>query len=144
MGESRWSLPRRRAPNAVLHGAGGEVLLRTPADGDGPLELLVIDRGPGIADVAKALQDGYSTAGTPGTGLGAAVRMSDTFDLYSAPTTGTVLYARFVPRRQFGGQAGSAGGRLDGLEIGEVCLPIAVRSSAATRGRRNGMATPTW
>ena len=108
--------------NAVLHGAGGEALLRSPADGDGPLELLVIDRGPGIADVAKALQDGYSTAGTPGTGLGAALRMSDTFDLYSTPTIGTVLYARFVP--QFGGRAGSAGGRLDELEIGEVCLPM--------------------
>ncbi len=71
------------ATNALLHGAGGEALLRSPADGDGPLELLVIDRGPGIADVAKALQDGYSTAGTPGTGLGAVVRMSDLFDLYS-------------------------------------------------------------
>ena len=43
--------------------------------GDG-VECLALDKGPGMADVHACLRDGYSTAGTPGTGLGAIARLS--------------------------------------------------------------------
>ena len=52
------------------------------------------------------------------------MRLSDLFDLYSTPSVGTVLYARFVPRGQFESQDGSASRQPDGLEIGDVCLPM--------------------
>jgi hypothetical protein len=39
--------------------------------------------------------DGYSTGGTPGTGLGAIRRLADEFDIYSHPGEGTVVMARF-------------------------------------------------
>lgn len=85
--------------NLYLHGGGGEILLNGLETRKQPcIELLAIDRGPGM-DVNKCMRDGYSTSGTPGTGLGAISRLADSFDLYSAPGHGTVLLARFQSKR---------------------------------------------
>jgi hypothetical protein len=59
------------------------------------LELLALDRGPGMHDVEVCMRDGYSTGGTPGTGLGAVRRLADQFDIYSRAGEGTVVLARF-------------------------------------------------
>lgn len=84
------------ANNILLHGRGGELLIQTlGTDEISMLELLAIDRGPGMADVGRCMTDGYSTAGTPGTGLGAIRRLATDFDIYSAPGEGTVVMARF-------------------------------------------------
>jgi anti-sigma regulatory factor (Ser/Thr protein kinase) len=80
------------ASNAVKHGGGGECLLRATA-APAQVEIVVIDRGPGIASYSRAARDGYSSAGTAGTGLGAIARLATTHDLYSRPGQGTVLYA---------------------------------------------------
>ncbi|MBX3085255.1 MAG: SpoIIE family protein phosphatase [Anaerolineae bacterium] len=58
------------------------------------IEILALDKGPGIANPAEALRDGYSTAGSPGTGLGAISRLSDTFDIYSMLNEGTAVLSR--------------------------------------------------
>jgi anti-sigma regulatory factor (Ser/Thr protein kinase) len=58
------------------------------------IEMLAIDKGPGIAHVHQAVQDGYSTSGTAGEGLGAVKRLSDFFDIYSQPKAGTVVLCR--------------------------------------------------
>src|SRR5262245_914895 len=82
------------ASNLVKHAGGGEVLVRSSANGDGAgVEILTIDRGPGIPDLAAAFRDGYSAAGTPGTGLGAIRRVSSEFDVYSGKDIGTALLA---------------------------------------------------
>jgi hypothetical protein len=60
----------------------------------GGVELLGLDKGPGIADLGKCLQDGYSTGGSPGTGLGAISRLAQKFEIYSRPGQGTALLAR--------------------------------------------------
>jgi anti-sigma regulatory factor (Ser/Thr protein kinase) len=91
------------ASNAVRHGGGGEVLLRTLESGEARgVEILCLDRGPGIPDVARALQDGHSTAGTPGTGLGAIRRLSSVFDLYTAGGHGTAVLAQIWTREPAG------------------------------------------
>jgi len=84
--------------NAVKHGGGGEVVLRAVTNSRVGVEALIVDKGPGIANVERALQDGYSTAGTPGTGLGAVARVADTFDIYSAAGAGTALLVRVWAR----------------------------------------------
>jgi anti-sigma regulatory factor (Ser/Thr protein kinase) len=84
------------ANNLLRHAGGGELLVqRLGADARTVIELLAIDRGPGMANVARCMTDGYSTAGTPGTGLGAVRRLSDEFDIHSVPGEGTVVMARF-------------------------------------------------
>jgi anti-sigma regulatory factor (Ser/Thr protein kinase) len=84
------------ANNLLNHARGGELLLQAIGDPEQPvIELLAIDRGPGMADVSRCLTDGYSTAGTPGTGLGAIRRLACEFDIDSQPGEGTVVMARF-------------------------------------------------
>ena len=63
--------------NLVKHGGGGELIVQPLERGDRRgVGLLGLDKGPGIADLAKCLRDGFSTGGSPGTGLGAINRMS--------------------------------------------------------------------
>lgn len=88
------------ATNLVKHARGGGRVLVQPVERDGALgiELLSLDGGPGMANVGRCLRDGFSTAGSPGTGLGAIGRAADTFEIHSAPGVGTALLARlWVP-----------------------------------------------
>jgi anti-sigma regulatory factor (Ser/Thr protein kinase) len=101
--------------NLVMHASGGELVLGGGAGG-AAVDVLALDRGPGIPDVARAMQDGYSTAGTAGHGLGAIARIASLLDVYSAPGKGTALFAR-------------VGGDLGGpLEMGAVCAALAGES----------------
>lgn len=84
--------------NLVRHAQRGQLLLSTRGGAEPDIEVLSLDEGPGIAETARALRDGFSTGGTPGTGLGAVRRMADDFDLHSEVPTGTVIVARV--RRQ--------------------------------------------
>jgi len=84
------------ANNLLQHGGGGELLLQAILlqDSQALIEVLAIDRGRGMENPARCLTDGYSTAGTLGTGLGAVGRMATEFDLYSTVGEGTVVMAR--------------------------------------------------
>jgi anti-sigma regulatory factor (Ser/Thr protein kinase) len=88
-------LASEAATNIVKHAGRGEIVLRSLGSyGGGGVELIAIDSGPGIADIDRALSDGYSTAGSSGTGLGAMSRLATTFDIFSSAGSGTVLTAR--------------------------------------------------
>jgi anti-sigma regulatory factor (Ser/Thr protein kinase) len=88
------------ASNLVKHASGGGyVLMRISGTTPGEVELIAFDRGPGIRDLPRAMADGHSTAGSPGTGLGAIRRLSDDFDISSAAGRGTVIFARLRGRR---------------------------------------------
>jgi anti-sigma regulatory factor (Ser/Thr protein kinase) len=81
------------ATNLARHGGGGELLLRSLTD-PAALEILAIDRGPGMASVEQALRDGYSTGGTNGVGLGAVQRVADRCEIFSARGAGTAVLVR--------------------------------------------------
>lgn len=79
--------------NLVRHARNGRLLLSAcPARRE--VEVLAIDEGPGIPDIHRSMDDGFSTGGTPGTGLGAVRRLSQHFDLHSSVPQGTVVLAR--------------------------------------------------
>lgn len=83
------------ARNVLVHGGGGEILLRGLYDeGRVGLEIQALDNGPGIRDLEQALTNGYSTAGRLGAGLGAARRLSDEFEIDSQPGGGTRVLTR--------------------------------------------------
>jgi anti-sigma regulatory factor (Ser/Thr protein kinase) len=86
--------------NLVRHATAGQHVIVRMAERQGglALELLGIDSGPGLPNVAQALRDGYSTSTTPGTGLGAARRLADDFHIHSVPDIGTVVVARVLSR----------------------------------------------
>ncbi|HKC09131.1 MAG TPA: SpoIIE family protein phosphatase, partial [Methylomirabilota bacterium] len=79
--------------NLVKHAGGGELLVRA-LEAPGAIEVLALDRGAGMASVAECFRDGYSTAGSPGTGLGAVDRLASLMDVYSAQPGGTAILAR--------------------------------------------------
>jgi anti-sigma regulatory factor (Ser/Thr protein kinase) len=105
------------ATNIAKHGGGGHLLVRAIAGGTG-IELIAVDRGRGIADVAEAMRDGYSSGGTAGHGLGAIGRMSDLFDIYSQPGHGTAMVSRMLQLRPEPVAADAS----DALDIGAVCV----------------------
>ncbi|OJH35175.1 ATP-binding SpoIIE family protein phosphatase [Cystobacter ferrugineus] len=103
------------AKNLVAHAREGQLLLRALHAGSHVgVELLALDKGPGMADVDRCMRDGYTTAGTGGSGLGAMRRMSTVFDIYSQPGVGTALLAQLwlskPPRAE--------------VEMGAVCVPM--------------------
>ena len=81
------------ATNLVRHAKQGRLLLSARPD-RGEVEVLAIDEGPGIANIGRSMSDGFSTAGTPGTGLGAVRRLAQEFDVHSTVPAGTVVVAR--------------------------------------------------
>src|SRR5262249_46836509 len=83
------------ATNLVKHAGGGQIAIGAFDDSEGTgLEILALDKGPGIADVQKALADGHSTAGSAGTGLGGAHRASSVFAVSTRSGHGTAIVAR--------------------------------------------------
>jgi anti-sigma regulatory factor (Ser/Thr protein kinase) len=81
--------------NLLRHAGGGKILLQAVNGHGAPaVEMLALDRGPGMTNVARCLEDGYSTVGGAGTGLGAMRRLSTLFDVYSRPGHGTAILCR--------------------------------------------------
>ena len=78
------------ARNTLIHGGGGVTRLEALEEGGRRgLRLTFEDKGPGIADVAQALRDGFTTGSGLGLGLGGARRLSSEFDIASVPGQGT-------------------------------------------------------
>jgi serine/threonine-protein kinase RsbT len=78
------------ARNTLIHGGGGS--MRITIHNDGPkqgIELVFEDSGPGIADIAQAMRDGFTTGQGLGMGLGGSKRLMNEFDIQSEVGKGT-------------------------------------------------------
>lgn len=86
------------AGNLAKHADEGVLLVRPVRHGErAGVELVAVDAGPGMADLAGSSRDGHSTAGTLGIGLGAIHRQADWADGHSVPGRGTVLAVQVWP-----------------------------------------------
>src|SRR5512134_1685158 len=104
------------ATNLVKYSDRGELLVSFVEVGlNNDIDIIALDRGPGIKDLAGSLRNGYSTTGSPGTGLGAIIRQSDIFDIYTQPGKGTAVFSRMRPTQC------SAPSSWCAVEIGAVC-----------------------
>jgi len=80
------------ARNITAYAGEGEVVVRrVELDGASGIEVVARDAGPGIADVERALQDGYTTGNGLGLGLPGARRLMDDFEIVSQPGVGTTV-----------------------------------------------------
>ena len=76
--------------NTIQHGGGGQAIVEVINDGvRRGLRLTFEDKGPGIADIATAMRDGYSTGNGLGLGLSGSKRLANEFAITSAPGEGT-------------------------------------------------------
>lgn len=99
--------------NLARYAPGGELLIRKMVhESYRGLEVLSVDKGPGIANLERSLTDGFSTGTTPGTGLGAVKRQADVFDIYSRPGHGTLIVTQIV-----------VGAKQDNHRLGAVSIP---------------------
>jgi len=81
------------ARNIFLYAKQGQITINKVFDGKWGLQIIAEDEGPGIQDIRKAMEDGYSTSGGLGAGLPGVKRLMDTFDIDSKPNQGTVITA---------------------------------------------------
>lgn len=83
------------ARNIVLYAKRGEVIVRTEEkDGRRALVVVAHDEGPGIVDLERAMQDGYSTSNGLGLGLPGSRRMMDEFEVVSEAGKGATITMR--------------------------------------------------
>ncbi|MBL3669987.1 SpoIIE family protein phosphatase [Streptomyces sp. M2CJ-2] len=124
------------ATNLLKHARDGEVLIDVvqpsvlrEGDRARAVQIAAVDHGPGIADVADALRDGFSTTRSLGAGLGTCRRLSDEFGLHSVLGRGTVAVARVgggVPPSPGGdGPRGDGGPSVPVIRAGGVNVPYA-------------------
>jgi serine/threonine-protein kinase RsbT len=82
------------ARNILLYAKTGEIVLRPEQNGKRGITVIAHDAGPGIPDMARALQNGYSTSGSLGVGLPGTKRIMDEFELVSEVGKGTTVTMR--------------------------------------------------
>jgi anti-sigma regulatory factor (Ser/Thr protein kinase) len=88
------------ATNLVKYARNGELLVSPFEDPTGSgVEIVSLDKGPGIHNLQESPRDGHSTHGSPGTGLGAVQRQSHVFAIVSWPEIGTAILARLQQGR---------------------------------------------
>lgn len=83
--------------NMVIHADGGEAIVNVYPD---KIEIILADKGPGIADISLAMQEGYSTAPDnirslgfgAGMGLPNMKRYTDEMRIESEIGVGTTVY----------------------------------------------------
>jgi serine/threonine-protein kinase RsbT len=87
------------ARNITTYAGHGEIILElVNEDGRHGLRVVARDEGPGIRDIERALEDGYSTARGMGLGLPGARRLMDDFEIWSEPGRGTtVTMCKWLP-----------------------------------------------
>jgi anti-sigma regulatory factor (Ser/Thr protein kinase) len=118
------------ATNLLKHAGGGLILLDVVsrpdpdrADGAAPMvQIVAIDHGPGVRDIAGALRDGFSTTSSLGAGLGTCRRVADDFDLHSTVGRGTIALARLGARK---GRRAKPASAAPAVRAGGVNVPFA-------------------
>ncbi len=81
--------------NILKYASSGEVVIVPITDEKRTgIEILVKDRGPGIADLEQAMQDDFSSSGTLGLGLPGVKRLMDEFEINSEVNVGTEVVIR--------------------------------------------------
>jgi serine/threonine-protein kinase RsbT len=80
------------ARNIYLYAGQGEIRIeRLNEFGKRGIKVIAADNGPGIQDIRKVMEDGYSTSGGLGAGLPGVKRLMDEFDITSSLEEGTII-----------------------------------------------------
>jgi serine/threonine-protein kinase RsbT len=82
------------ARNIYLYAGQGNVYIeKISKNGKSGVKIIAKDEGPGIQDIRRVMEDGYSTSGGLGAGLPGVKRLMDEFDIDSMPGKGTDISA---------------------------------------------------
>ncbi len=98
VGERAALIATEAGNNILRHSGEGQILARLVGANEPAVEIIAVDRGPGIAHLSAAMRGGYSTSRGSGLGLRAMLRAANLFDIYSRPGQGTALIAQVWAR----------------------------------------------
>lgn len=88
--------------NLIKFADGGDLLYRANHNnGLNEIEIYCLDKGIGIENVGRIMNDGYSTSNTLGQGLGAIKRLSNDYQIYSMKGWGTVQYIKICDKAEY-------------------------------------------
>lgn len=80
------------ARNIYLYARAGEIVLERIRDENKVgIRIIAADKGPGITNSGKVIEDGYSTSGSLGAGLPGVKRLMDKMDIQSSVGKGTIV-----------------------------------------------------
>lgn len=122
--------------------AGGRGMLQIWQQPGPTLDIVALDYGPGIANLAQAHQDGYSTSKTLGKGLGTIRTLSHESGIYTLPEVGVsgsqvwhgcVFWSRFFPAHK-----SVAGGATADTTTARTQFNVGLFARALTDDRYNG------
>ena len=103
--------------NISKHAKSGCIFLRPISSGENlGIEIIAMDSGPGMLNVETNFEDGNSSTGTSGTGLGAIKRLAHFIDIYTELGKGTVLLMVLW--------ANPESVQTNYWQIGSICIPI--------------------
>ncbi|MGF2614274.1 anti-sigma regulatory factor [Rossellomorea vietnamensis] len=82
------------ARNIYLYAGQGQICIeKLSENGKSGVRIIALDEGPGIKDIRKVMEDGFSTSGGLGAGLPGVKRLMDEFNVESTPGEGTDIRA---------------------------------------------------
>lgn len=114
------------AGNIARHAGAGHIVLRPVGEhGTGCIEVLALDKGPGVADMTRAMRARTSPDGSAqrDSGFAGIKRLADLFDIYSQPGHGTAVVAH-VGAPAAGESTCRCAASVTHACIGVVCLPL--------------------
>ena len=80
------------ARNIYLYALAGEIIIERVTDGNRiGIRIIAVDKGQGIVDVRKVMEDGFSTSGRLGVGLPGVKRLMDSLEIQSDVGKGTII-----------------------------------------------------
>ncbi|MCF6411804.1 anti-sigma regulatory factor [Pseudalkalibacillus salsuginis] len=81
------------ARNIYLYAGNGRICIEPIEEGNRRgLRIIANDTGPGIQDIRKVMEDGYTTSGGLGAGLPGVKRLMDEFAIHSTVDVGTEIH----------------------------------------------------
>ncbi|CAM3550865.1 SpoIIE family protein phosphatase [Flavobacterium chungbukense] len=104
--------------NLIKYAGGGDLLYRSNHNGNcNEIEIYCLDKGVGIENTARIMNDGYSTSSTLGQGIGAIKRLSNDFQIYSMKGWGTVQYIKICDKSEISIPSSVTGLDLSALSV---------------------------
>lgn len=114
------------AENIARYARAGQIVLRVVGDhGSGCVEILALDKGPGIADMSRAMRDVLPMPDAPrrDVGIPGVRRLAELFDVYSQPGRGTAIVAHVATRAGNEGEGVCAASVMH-QSVGAVSVPL--------------------
>lgn len=113
------------ASNIVRHAGAGQIIMRAVGEVEsGCIEILALDKGPGIGNMNRAMRDTPAVGVPSSNGLFNVKQSADLFDIFSQPSRGTAVVAHVSGCTTSDGSVCRCADAAAGGQLGIICVPV--------------------